>query len=77
MKILKRIIFQFSVIIFLINSNAFSKTAPESFADLAKSAKDSGAVLENALLFIKKIITENWNIILFKIFIVPWYTKLL
>ena len=41
MKILKRIIFQFSVIIFLINSNAFSKTAPESFADLAEELMPS------------------------------------
>ena len=41
MKILKRIIFQFSVIIFLINGNAFSKTAPESFADLAEELMPS------------------------------------
>ena len=41
MKILKKIIFQFSVIIFLINSNAFSKTAPESFADLAEELMPS------------------------------------
>ena len=41
MKILKKIIFQFSVIIFLINNNAFSKTAPESFADLAEELMPS------------------------------------
>ena len=41
MKILKKIIFQFSVIIFLINSSAFSKTAPESFADLAEELMPS------------------------------------
>ena len=41
MKILKKIIFQVSVIIFLLNANAFSKAAPESFANLAEELMPS------------------------------------